>query len=385
VRKREFLKAMYVPVHGKAGARTYGWIAGAAVAVALAFPGGAAARPGNEVRHRSLHLITSAFATRGYSVDIETIGHHRVLLTAEKNGQTAQYTVRGKVSRHLIRADFGRFGRVNLHFRGKPVAFAAQPSKKERSREKSRRCRGRKPRREVGVFRGAVEFDGQRLFTRLAVGGLDGELLRTYRQVCWISHATPEARASVSSNAPVVVHRAGIPSTGFSIAVLSARARVGHSFTFFSAINVESPFGIPIPRGERVSLVTAYRKEKVGRVRVFRSTFLSAGPGQVRISRRGAHPEKAKVALGSPFGGTALFTGATRKSRTSWEGDLVVRLPGTGALPLTGPHFHAELCRASVFRPHSACFREAEARVLAAQGSGSHSQPFALARLSSLR
>ena len=351
----------------------------------LVLPSGAAARPGDEVRQRSLRLSTSSFATRGYSVDIETIGHHRVLLTAQKNGQIAQYTVRGKVSRDRIRADFGRFGRVNLRFFGKPQPFAAKPSKGEKSRQKRRRCRGRRPEREVGRFHGAVEFDGQRLFTRLAVGGLKGELRRSYRQVCWYRRPAPEARASVSSNAPVVVHRAGIPSVGFTIAVLSARARIGHTLTHFSAINLEAPVGIPLPPGERFSIVTAYRQERVGRIRVFRSTFLSAGPGQVRISRRGAHPAKARVALGSPFSGTALFRDGTRKSPTSWQGDLVVRLPGTGALPLTGPHFHASLCRASAFRPHSACFRQAEARALAAQGSGSHSHPFALAKLSSLR
>lgn len=376
---------MYRSVRLRRLGRATGWTAGAAVLVLLALPGGASARPGDEVRPRSLHLVTSSFATRGYIVRIETVGHHRVILTAEKNSQVATYTVRGKVSRHRVRADFGRFGRVNLHFNGRPQPFAKEPKKGDSSRDKRRRCRGRKPEREVGAFRGAVEFEGQRLYTRLAVGGLKGELRRSYRQVCWLRRPAPEARAHVSGNAPVLVHRAGIPSTGFTIAVLSARARVGHSLTFFSAINLEAPFGIPIPRGERFSLISAYRQERVGRVRVFRSTFLSAGPGQVRISRRGAHPAKARVALGPPFSGTASFRDATAKSRASWQGDLVVRLPGTGALPLTGPHFHASLCRASAFHPHSACFRQAEARLLAAQGSGSHSHPFALARLSSLR
>jgi hypothetical protein len=345
--------------------RVSGWATAIAVVALFVLPSGAVARPGDEVRHRSLHLATSSFATRGYTVDVETVGHHRVVLTAVKNGQTATYTVRGKVSRHRIRADFGRFGRVNLHFRGKARPFPTRRGKGEKSREQRRRCRGRKPEREVGQFRGAVEFEGQRLFTRLAVGGLEGELRRSYRQVCWLRHRTPEARASISSSVRVV-RRAGIPNTGFTIAVLSARARVGHSFTHFSAINLEAPFGIPIPRGERFSIVSAYRQERVGRVRVFRSTYLNAGPGQVKISARGAHPAKARVALGPPFSGTALFTDATSKSRVSWQGDLVVRLPGTGALPLTGPHFHASLCRASAFRPHSACFRQAEARILRA-------------------
>jgi len=356
--------------------------AGTAIVTALALPGGAAARPGTEVHPRSLHLATSSFATRGYVVNVETFGHHRVVLSAEKNGQVATYTVRGNVNRHRIRADFGRFGRVNLRFHGKEQPFKTEPGA-DRARDK-RRCRGRKPEREVGTFRGAVEFDGQRLYTRLAVGGLPGELHRSYRQSCWVPHSTPEARAHVSTSVPVL-RRAGIPGIGFSLAVLSAQARVDGSLTHFSAINLESPFGIPIPRSERFSIVTAYRQEQVGRIRVFRSTFLSTGSDQVKISRRGVDPAKARVALDSPFSGSAIFRDGTQKSRASWQGDLAVRLPGTGALPLTGPGFHASLCRVSAFRPHSACFRQAEAKLRAAQGSGSHSHPLALARLSSLR
>jgi len=357
--------------------------AGTAIVTALALPGGAAARPGTEVHPRSLHLTTSSFATRGYIVDIETIGHHRVVLTARKHEQVATYTVRGKVSRDGTRADFGRFGRVNLHFYGKEEPFQIDP-KDEKPRDKQRRCRGRKAEREVGHFRGGVEFDGQRLYTRLAVGGLKGELRRSYRQVCWFRHIGPEARAHVSSSVPVVP-RASIPRIGFTIVVLSAQARVDRSVTQFSAITVEAPRGLSIPGGSLLSLVAAYRQERVGRVHVRRSTFeLLEGSG-VKISRRGVRPAKARVALGSPFSGHALFGGPTSGSPSTWEGDLVVRLPGTGPLPLTGPSFHATLCRVSAFRSQSPCYRQAEARVLAAQGSGSHSHPFALARLSSLR
>lgn len=347
--------------------RALGWMAGIALLSLLTLPGLASARPGEEVHQRSLRLFTSSFATRGYLVRVETVGHHRVILTAQKNGQTAAYTVRGRVSRHRIRADFGRFGRVNLRFHGKPQPFPTSTGKDDKGAEERRRCRGRKPEREVGQFRGAVEFEGQRLFTKLAVGGLDGELRRSYRRVCWLRHSRPEARASVSDSTRVV-RRATVPGTAFTIAVLSARARVGRSLVHFSAINVEAPFGIPIPRGERFSIVTASRQERIGRIRVFRSTYLSAGPGQVKISRRGVQPAKAHVALGPPFSGTARFKDATAKSPASWQGDLVVRLPGTGALPLTGPHFHASLCRASAFNPRSTCFRQAEARILAAQG-----------------
>lgn len=348
----------------------------AIAAALLCLPAAAAARPGDEIRHRSLHLTMSAQATRGYTVSVETLGHHRVILTTQKGNQTASYMVRGKVSRHHVRADFGRFGRLSLRFRGRPRPFQALPDAALRSAAKPRRCRGRKPEREVGRFRGTIEFDGQRRFTRLAVGALTGEVRRSYRQVCRIAPIRKRAAIAHSS-------AAGSPST-FTLALLSARARVGRTLTRFSAINLEPPAGIRLPGDSIFSIVLASIKERVGRVRVIRSTFLVAEPGEVKISRRGVRPAKARVALDAPFSGTALFRSADEASPSSWRGDLSVRLSGTGSLPLTGPRFQASLCRVSAFQPRSSCFRRAEAN-LAAQGSGSHSQPLALARLSSLR
>jgi hypothetical protein len=340
----------------------------------LCLPGAAAARGGEEIRPRSLHLTMSAEATRGYTVGVETLGHHRVILTAQKGNQVATYMVRGKVSRHRVKADFGRFGRLSLRFRGRPRSFQALPEMGTKP-PKLRRCRGRSPEREVGRFHGTIEFDGQRGFTRLAVGGLGGELRRSYHQVCRI---VPRRRASA------VARSSAAGGSTFVLALLSAHARVGSTLTRFSAMNLEPPAGIRLPGESIFSIVLASVKEKVGRVRIIRSTFQVAEAGEVRISRRGVRPAKAKVALGSPFGGTALFRGATGNSPASWTGPLNVRLPGTGRLPLTGPRFRATLCRVSAFQPRSACFRRAEAN-LAAQGSGSHSQPLALARLSSVR
>jgi hypothetical protein len=329
-----------------------------AVTVALlCLPAAATARPGDEIRPRSLHLTMTAAATKGYEVSVETLGHHRVVLIAERGGQVASYMVRGKVSRHDVRADFGRFGRLSLRFRGSRHPFPRLRSGNRRPPATLRRCRGRKPQREVGRFRGAIEFDGQQGFTRLAVGGVKGELRRSYRQVCRIVPKRKQEAVARSSAA------AG-PST-FTIALLSARARVGDTLTRFSAINLEPPAGIRLPGDSLFSIVVASVQERVGRVRVFRSTLFSAERGEVRISRRGVRPAQAKVALDDPFSGSAFFRGATDASPTSWTGSLGVRLPGTGLLPLTGPHFRASLCRVSAFQPRSSCYRRAEASITA--------------------
>src|SRR5207253_9590362 len=77
-RKREVSRAMHASTRLRRLKRASKLTAGTAIVTALALPGAAAARPGTEVHPRSLHLVTSSFATRGYVVNVETFGHHRV-------------------------------------------------------------------------------------------------------------------------------------------------------------------------------------------------------------------------------------------------------------------------------------------------------------------
>ncbi|HEV2857335.1 MAG TPA: hypothetical protein VGW80_02900 [Solirubrobacterales bacterium] len=332
----------------------------------LLAPASAAARPGDEVRPRSLHLTMAAAGTRGYEVTVDTLGHHRVTLTVRKSGQLASYTTRGKVSRHQVKADFGRFGRIWLRFHGKRRPFPTVHRKRPRARSRRVLCRGRQPQREVGRFHGTIEFDGQHGYTRLAVGRLHGEMRRSYRQVCRL---VPVGKRRHRARPAAISSSANADPFGFNLTLLSARSRVGRALTRFTAISLEPPRGIPVPRKDLFSVITASLQERVGRVRVFRSTMQFAAPERVRISRRGVDPAKAQVALASPFSGRAHFRAADEGSPASWTGDLSVRLLGSGLLPLTGPHFHAVLCRVSAFNPRQSCFRRAEARAARASNT----------------
>jgi hypothetical protein len=345
---------------------------GCTIAVAAAFsllpvPASAVARPGDEVRPRSLHLTMSAAGTRGYGISVDTKGHHRVTLTVSKNGQLASYTTRGEVSRHQVKADFGRFGRVALRFHGKRRPFPAPPQRQSKPRTKRTVCRGRGPQREVGRFHGAIEFDGQHGYTRLAVGKLRGEVRRSYRQVCRQvpvvrKHKEHHSREAVASSADA-------DPFGFNLTLLSARSRVGRTLTRLTAISLEPPRGIPVPRKDLFSIVTASLQERVGRVRIYRSAIQQAAPGKIKISRRGADPATARLALDSPFSGRAHYRAASEGSPASWTGDLGVRLLGSGLLPLTGPQFHVVLCRVSAFNPRRSCFHRAEARAARASNT----------------
>jgi hypothetical protein len=344
---------------------------GCTIAVAATFsllpvPAGALARPGDEVRPRSLHLTMSAAGTRGYGITVDTLGHHRVTLTVDKNGQLASYTTRGRVSRRAVQADFGRFGKVALRFHGKRRPFPAPPHKRSKRPVKRTACRGRRPQREVGRFRGTIEFEGQHGYTRLAVGRLHGEVHRSYRQVCHRipvrKHEHRRPREAVASSAPT-------DPFGFNLTLLSARSRVGGALTRFTAISLEPPRGIPVPRKDLFSIITASLQERVGRVRIYRSAIEQAAPGRVRISRRGVDPATARLALGPPFSGRAHYKAADEGSPASWSGDLAVRLLGSGLLPLTGSGFHVVLCRVSAFNPRQSCFHRAEARAARASNT----------------
>lgn len=331
-----------------------------AIGVFLA-PANAMARPGDEVRPRSLHLTMADTGTRGYQVTVDTLGHHRVTLTVSKHGQLASYTTRGRVSRHQVKADFGRFGEVSLRFRGKRRPFPRPPHKRSQPRTARTVCRGRRPQRTVGRYRGTIDFEGQNGYTRLAEGKLHGEVRRTYRQICRRvpvhkgKHGRHKAREAVASSAPT-------DPFGFNLTLLSARSHADGALTRFTAITLEAPPGLPIPRRDLFSVITASRQERVGRVVVYRSAFQMAAPGRVRVSRRSVQPQSADLALGSPFSGRAHYRGPGKHSPASWTGTLGVRLLGSSLLPLTGPRFHAVLCRVSAFNPRQSCFRRAEAR-----------------------
>jgi hypothetical protein len=326
-------------------------------------------RFGGEVRPRSLHLMMAAEATSGYDVSVETLGHHRVVLAAQRGGAFASYTVRGRVSRRRVKADFGRFGRVSVRFRGAPKPFGLLSGRDVKVPGRHRKCRGRHPEREVGRFRGTIDFAGQRDFTKLAIGRLHGEVRRSYRQICHGGFQVRELSRAARA--------------GFGLTLLTARARHGKTVTRFDAIGIEPPPHSGIRSSELPAIVSAERKEQVRRIHVVRSTFLSTEPGAVTFSPRGAKRASARVSLPRPFGGHAVYRGPKGNSPASWTGPLNVRLPGSGALPLTGPDFTVTLCRVGA-APGNPCLRRAEASV-AVQGSGSHSQPLAEARLSSER
>jgi hypothetical protein len=75
------------------------------------------------------------------------------------------------------------------------------------------------------------------------------------------------------------------------------------------------------------------------------------------VTPLGAEPGTLTLKAFGPFAGTGSYL-APAGSAPSWTGDLRVRLPGVGDVPLTGPAFRTAFCRG---REGTAEFNDCEA------------------------
>jgi hypothetical protein len=338
---------------------------------ALVLPAAAAAKPGYVVKAKGLHLSLGLPASDGYSASLRTQGHRQVKLTLSKGSFFANYVALGRVSRKGIEADFGRFGHVSLRFRAKdrfrPPLIPGLPGIKPPPSLRDR-CKGRRSTGERGVFVGSVRFEGERGYAQVHAHRLRGKVVRSYRRVC--KEKFSAGASKVKARQESVIFTAQAQRFGVHrllIGIESSLALKDEEFAFTIA------FG-----GER---------RKVGRVGVRKLMLVIEDFDSIEVSPLEVRPLTAEVKLRKPFEGSASYV-EKGKAPPTWTGTLGVRLPGSGLMPLAGPEFEAELCRASGEEEIDRCVESVLSTLgnsALLQGSGSHSQPLALARLSSLR
>ena len=340
-----------------------------AIAIAaLSVPAAGSADPLPTVLPRSLALEMNLEGSGGYSVSVSGRGHRHVEVVATKGRYFAFYRVRGSVSRDHIEADFGRFGRVSVRFDGsvrpEPDPFAGD-------------CRGRRAIHETGLFRGTIEFNGERGFTRVAARSARGNLDRTFRQVCRLHDRS--GAVGLGLPRPGSEPRGGERSAtgGLAITILSAGSRSAGRSIYFDAFRLDRERG---PGRRAPWLTTAGLSERVGRIALSKVVVTEADPAEIRVSAQGVHPASAEVAPGKPFAGTAFFREAPAPA-PEWIGDLSLRLPGAGPTALAGEQFDADLCHATGIRQLNRCAAAGMATA-SAQISGSQSQLLEDARLS---
>jgi hypothetical protein len=335
--------------------------------------GTAEARPGYFVEPPGVRLQMTLQGSHGYRISVRNLGPRLVLLSASKGDVSAEYAVRGRVSRHGMYANFGKLGRIALRFEGsrRPPRPGSTPLFD---------CKGDPPIHEGGRFDGTVRFNGELGFTAVSAKRVQGSVVRSFRRVCRQPPSSPPASARSRR-----WDRPEEPS--MTVFVEASRTR-GRTI-------VAQTVGIEIPDrssrgGDFVGLDVAALQETRGRIAISRIAFIGGRPGDVLAEGSGVEPTSGTIAPPRPFGGTAAYSKPTG-AKATLTGSLNVWLPGAGAVPLTGPDFKAALCRTLNEKRLERCIHDVVEELGPAredflgprlQGSGSQSQAFWDVRLS---
>jgi hypothetical protein len=366
----------------------------AAVALLTTTASADAARPGWVEKPRSLHLAFHAPASNGYTMSLETTGHREVTLGLRKGGVAVSYKTTGKVSRNRIEADFGALGALSVEFNGRPTRFRGAFPGLPPWLLPHPKCSGRRPQQETGTFHGTIRFAGENGFAQIDTDRARGTVRRTYRRLC---KREPGGGLFVTLLGRASASAAGKPKLDeLSIDILSVSGSQGGRRVVFTVFGISGSSGDPeIDEFIKVFGPFAAVKtfERRDGVRIKRSAVVLGDEGSLIASPLKRKRVTATVAFPKPFEGTAEFEHAPGSAPT-WVGPLLARLPGAGAVPLTGEGLKTVLCRLPLSEDGNSksdpCIKELEgifdggrqARLLLTQESGSHSQALADVKLS---
>lgn len=256
----------------------------------------------DESRTSEVHLR----GTKGYAVSLFASRSSSVYLTVTGHNATVQYITRGRVTRHLIKARFGRFGRVSVRFR---------PSQKPHRVPQPRgNCEGRGELVEPGEFVGTIKFVGEQSYTEVHANRAEGKISYKTKEVC---------------------HETGgrSPSRSVGFLILSATERSGGaSFTALKPLSKafpdESSFMASIAQFQRKLLI------------VHSILSQSSGDAFKTVMSHGKLIQ-AMVEPPAPFSGSATYSKTPAVSSEGWTGDLAGDFPGIGKVSLAGSAFCA--------------------------------------------
>jgi hypothetical protein len=280
----------------------------------------------------------SSPSSKGFRAEVFFFGD-LVGLELRSGNVSADHLVAGRRKGGRLKARFGRLGRLALRFHP-DRSFRRNP------------C-------EVlyrGVYRGVLEFAGERHYTELDARRARGR-----------GFLVPPRRCEEASTSAVPFNGGGLRT---HLLAISKRPR-----------GVISLSARRLPGEGRLS-VEGELEESRERMLITRRAFARVGGRDAFVaSAPGAHPAFALLTPPKPFAGSAVFE-ETGVGRSSWSGDLSAWLPGVGRVALAGPRFSSSFCRRAPGKagcPYGPTVQRPLSRL---QGSGSQSQLLADARLS---
>ncbi|HEX4752279.1 MAG TPA: hypothetical protein VH268_05235 [Solirubrobacterales bacterium] len=317
---------------------------GATVITTVGIGTGTAAAARSVIRPASLRFEAELPETDGFAVYLRAEDHRHVKLEIESEGEspytTLDYSTTGRVRRHGIDVDFGRFGHIDLHFVGKP----------KRYRYPFPNCKGKKADvQEYGAMEGTIEFQ--------ALGGIvkldDRRVAEAHTSQAPKRTCTPKPQHIVHGGSETAVAARALTEEEFTpLRVFLARAHTLGRLIDLYAFDLN---------GEVVD-AAATSTRRFGAVLVETTVHApdgEEGPGkaaELTISGKDPRPDGAKLTVGTPFSGTATFDKKPGAAPT-WLGSLKVKIPGEGTLPLAGPEFNSIICAYEETKRERACER----------------------------
>jgi hypothetical protein len=308
-------------------------VAALGVLVALAVPGGAAAKPGFYKVPGSTSETLVLHGTHGYRVSLfvtdrrpflsatKSTGHHGVLVTT--------YSLRHRLPvGPNLHFRLGNEGEVDLRFVLDHTVEHAYPE-----------CEGGPEIDEVGHFVGTLRLRGRGGFTQVDTHRVRGSVTRVHPRTCH------RQKSSGSSFGLIAVSASkGVPPVPKGALELIAGTPDGH--LHLEALRFEEPASA----GSEFATVEAWVEHREGGTIVTSSAFgVTFGGGLV--SPEPTKPlSAATVSPAAPFSGSATFQ-MTSPHHGEWSGDLAVELAGYGRVPLTGPKIAAGLCETNACTP----------------------------------
>jgi hypothetical protein len=288
---------------------------------AAVFPAGAAAADHYPASlEESIHLHGS----HGYAIAIEVVDHQFVSVEAKKRvGSHGQVSVS-----YLDNTKSGPGNRLDVKLPGVGHVDADFVPESSRSVPVRPGCKGAGSTVEHGFFVGMIALRGERDYTRVHRTKVAGKVTRSAPRVC----AHPDRLTSRA---------------------VERRARAAGRIVFlFTANHLSAPIleaarlEGPGKDGRRAEHFTAYADAKRGELSILSIATVGAPTTAGYSIEAGAEPpEEATLRPPAPFSGSATFR-LLAPTRDSWTGDLAVRMPNFGLLPLTGRGLNVGLCEA---------------------------------------
>ncbi|MGB7686283.1 MAG: hypothetical protein WBL45_10940 [Solirubrobacterales bacterium] len=302
--------------------RTRALVGALAAVLLLALPAAAAAEDTFLAQTAGKVVRLSVQGSHGYRISVTNEGaKRRVILTAQKGDARAIYSVHGRATGDRIEGNFGKLGKISVRF---------QPSSQKPERGRIRKhCKGKPTTIQAGRFVGTIRFDGEEDFSSVATTSAKGTVVSKYKLICAETPRPPTARQSSKEKRVSFIYKDFV----------AAVADHDHS-VFLQTVNT-SLSDDPTPDG--FTLGEAAMTEHRGRITIGRAADFVTEVDPVEASPLGVEPITATITLPAPLEGTGSYV-ENPGSPPSWTGDLSVRLPGGGVIPLTGPEFTAIFC-----------------------------------------